>query len=312
MSALRNFGGATAWVNSDPVEPAGLRGNVVLVHFWTLTCINWLRTAPHVRAWSRAYRDDGLVVLGIHTPEFAFEHDIELVERATQERELDHAVAVDNEYAIWEAFDNHYWPALYFIDRDGNRQGQHFGEGGYEKVERTLQSLLGVQRPLVPVQGVGVEAEADWRHLRTPETYLGYSRTTDFASANGAPVRDRQPFRLPEQLPLNHWGLSGEWTIGRESVVLHQPGGSLACRFHARDAHLVLSAPAVEPTPFRVLLDNGPPGQAHGVDVDADGYGVLAEGRMYQLARASDDVRERVIEVSFSRPGIQAYVFTFG
>jgi thiol-disulfide isomerase/thioredoxin len=312
MPALHNFSGASAWVNSGPPELAELQGNVVLVHFWTLTCINWLRTAPHVRAWSRAYRDDGLVVLGIHTPEFAFERDIQHVQQATLQRGLDHAVAVDNDYAIWDAFDNHYWPALYFIDRAGRRQGQHVGEGGYEKVERTLQRLLDVHRPLVTVQGVGVEADADWRHLGSHETYLGYNRTTDFASANGAPVCERQHFRLPEHLPLNHWGLNGEWTIGQESVVLHQPGGSLAFRFRARDVHLVLSAPAEKPIPFRVRIDDGPPGRVHGVDVDDDGYGVLAEGRMYQLARATDDVRERVVEVSFSRPGVQAYVFTFG
>jgi thiol-disulfide isomerase/thioredoxin len=294
--------GATAWLNSQPLGPAGLRGSAVLVDFWTLTCINWLRTEPYVRAWSHAYRDDGLVVIGVHTPEFSFEHEVELVRKATEERAIDYPVALDNDYEVWSAFDNHYWPALYFVDADGIIRDQHFGEGRYEESERVIQKLLGVERDLVSVEGVGVEAEADWNHLRTPETYLGYGRTGELAPPD-------QPL---ERLRLNQWALTGEWTIGRENAVLDQAGGSIAFRFHARDAHLVLSGGAREPIPFRVRLDGDPPGPSHGVDVDDDGNGLLRDGRMYQLVRAHDAVRDRTLEITFLEPGAEVYVFTFG
>src|SRR5918995_1081124 len=251
------------WLNSEPLGPAELRGHVVLVDFWTLTCINWLRQEPYVRAWWQAYRDDGLVVVGVHTPEFSFEHELDRVRQATKERGIDYPVALDNDYEIWRAFDNHYWPALYFLDRDGIIRDEHFGEGRYEESERVIRRLLGVERKLVAVEGVGVEAEADWDHLRTPETYLGYERSENRADAR------------PEDLPLNHWALAGEWTIGREKVVLDQAGGGIAYRFHARDAHLVLSPGAHEPIPFRVLLDGEAPGPSHGVDVGEDGNGLL-------------------------------------
>jgi thiol-disulfide isomerase/thioredoxin len=295
---MPSLGGATEWLNSEPLGPAELRGHVVLVNFWTLTCINWLRQEPYVRAWSQAYRDDGLVVIGVHTPEFSFEHEIDGVRRATSERDIDYPVAVDNDYEIWSAFDNHYWPALYFVDADGVIRDDHFGEGRYEGSERVIQRLLGVERELVAVEGVGVEAKADWDHLGTPETYLGNARGERFAS------RDR--------LPLNHWALAGEWTIGRESVVLDQPGGSIACRFHARDAHLVLSRGAQQPIPFQVLLDGEAPGPSHGVDVDDGGNGLLRDGRMYQLVRQHDAVRERTLEITFLEAGAEAYSFTFG
>jgi thiol-disulfide isomerase/thioredoxin len=294
--------GATAWLNSQPLGPAGLRGSAVLVDFWTLTCINWLRTEPYVRAWSHAYRDDGLVVIGVHTPEFSFEHEVELVRKATEERAIDYPVALDNDYEVWSAFDNHYWPALYFVDADGVIRDQHFGEGRYEESERVIQKLLGVERDLVSVEGVGVEAEADWNHLRTPETYLGYGRTGELAPPD-------QPLERPR---LNQWALTGEWTIGRENAVLDQAGGSIAFRFHARDAHLVLSGGAREPIPFRVRLDGDPPGPSHGVDVDDDGNGLLRDGRMYQLVRAHDAVRDRTLEITFLEPGAEVYVFTFG
>jgi hypothetical protein len=295
---MPSLGGATEWLNSEPLGPAGLRGQVVLVNFWTLTCINWLRQEPYVRAWSQAYRDDGLVVIGVHTPEFSFEHEIDLVRRATRERAIDYPVALDNDYEIWSAFANHYWPALYFVDADGVIRDQHFGEGRYEQSERVIQRLLGIERELVAVEGVGVEAEADWEHLRTPETYLGNVRSERFAS--------------PDRLRLNHWALAGKWTIGRENVVLDQAGGNIAFRFHARDAHLVLSPGAREPIPFRVLLDGEAPGPSHGVDVDEDGNGLLREGRMYQLVRQHDGVRERTLEITFLEPGAEAYAFTFG
>jgi thiol-disulfide isomerase/thioredoxin len=298
--------GATAWLNSEPLDPEGLRGRVVLANFWTLTCINWLRTEPYVRAWSRAYRDDGLVVIGVHTPEFSFEHEIDRVRLATTERDIDYPVAVDNDYDVWQAFDNHYWPALYFVDRDGVIRDRHFGEGRYEQSERVIQRLLGVDRDPVSVVGLGVEAEADWSNLRTPETYLGYGRGERFASPGGA------PYELPEHLALNHWALAGDWTVGPENVVLARAGGSIAFRFHARDAHLVLSSAAREPIAFRVLVDGAAPGPSHGVDVDEDGTGVLRDGRLYQLVRVHDAVRERTLEITFREPGAEAYAFTFG
>src|SRR5215218_1651237 len=210
---MPSLGGATAWHNSAPLAPAELRGHVVLVNFWTWTCINWLRQEPYVRAWSRAYRDDGLVVIGVHTPEFSFEHEIDGVRRATRERAIDYPVAVDNDYEIWSAFANRYWPALYFVDADGIIRDQHFGEGRYEESERVIQRLLGVERELASVEGQGAEAQADWDHLGTPETYLGYERGERFASADGAAFDERRAYQLPERLQTNHWALVGEWTV---------------------------------------------------------------------------------------------------
>jgi thiol-disulfide isomerase/thioredoxin len=309
---MPSLDGATAWLNSEPLGPADLGGHVVLVDFWTLTCINWLRTEPYVRAWSQAYRDDGLVVIGVHTPEFSFEHERDRVRQATKERGIDYPVALDNDYEIWSAFDNHYWPALYFVDADGIIRDHHFGEGRYEQSERVVQRLLGVDRELVSVEGRGVEAEADWDNLRTPETYLGYVRSQQFASSDRPGFDERRAYELPERLRLNHWALAGEWTIGREHVLLEQASGSIAYRFHARDAHLVLSSGAREPIRFRVLLDGEAPGPSHGVDVDEDGNGLLRDGRLYQLVREHDAVRERTLEITFLEPGAEAYVFTFG
>jgi thiol-disulfide isomerase/thioredoxin len=306
------FAGATGWLNSEPLGLAELRGRVVLVNFWTLTCINWLRQEPYVRAWSQAYRDDGLTVIGAHTPEFSLEHEIDRVRQATEDRGIDYPVALDSDYAIWNAFDNHYWPALYFVDREGVIRDEHFGEGRYEQSERVIQRLLGVEREPVNVEGLGVEAEADWDHLRTPETYLGYARSEHFASPDGAAFDERHAYELPERLSFNQWALAGEWTVGRENVVLEQAGGSIAYRFHARDAHLVLSPGAREPIPFRVLLDGEAPGLSHGVDLDEDGNGLLRDGRLYQLVREHDAVRERTLEITFLEPGVEAYVFTFG
>jgi thiol-disulfide isomerase/thioredoxin len=299
---MPSLDGATEWLNSEPLDPAGLRGKVVLVDFWTLTCINWLRTEPYVRAWSRAYRDDGLVVIGVHTPEFTFEREIDLIRTAIEDRDIDYPVAVDSEYETWNAFANHYWPALYFIDTEGIIRDHHFGEGRYEESERVIQRLLGVERELVSVAGLGVEAEADWDHLHTPETYLGFGRTGQLAP----------PDEPPERLRLNEWALAGEWTVERENVVLKQASGSIALRFHARDAHLVLSSGARQPIPFRVRLDGEAPGPSHGVDVDEGGNGLLREGRLYQLVREHDAVRERTLEITFLEPGAEAYAFTFG
>jgi thiol-disulfide isomerase/thioredoxin len=314
--------GATGWLNSEPLGPDDLRGHVVLVHFWTLTCINWLRTEPYVRAWAQAYRDDGLIVIGVHTPEFSFEHDLDLVRRATCDRDIDYPVAVDDDYAVWSAFANHYWPALYTVDADGIVSDYHPGEGNYVQSERVVQRLLGVERDLVAptVDGVGVEAPADWPNLRSPETYLGFERGERLSSPGGV-VFDGpgvHAYARPRHLRTNHWALSGDWAVGREKVVLGRPGGSIACRFHARDAHLVLSpgppgsSGAPEPIPFRVLLDGEPPGPSHGLDVDEDGRGALREGRLYQLVRQDGDVRKRTLEITFLEPGAEAYVFTFG
>ena len=310
---MPSLDGATEWLNSEPLGLAELRGRVVLVDFWTFTCINWLRTEPYVRAWSQAYRDDGLVVIGVHTPEFTFEHEIDRIRQATTERGIDYPVAVDSDYGIWSAFDNHYWPALYFIDRDGMIVDHHFGEGRYEQSERVLQQLLGVDRELVSVTGTGVEAEADWEHLRSPETYLGYLRTEHFASPRRR--RDRRS-AAPTRCPGSCASTTGPWAAsGRSSGSVPcstEAGGQIAFRFHARDAHLVLSPGARGPIPFRLLLDGEAPGPAHGVDVDEDGNGVLRDGRMYQLVRVPDEVRDRTLEITFLEPGAEAYVFTFG
>lgn len=306
------LGGATEWLNSEPLDRSDLRGQAVLVDFWTLTCINWLRAQPHVRAWSQAYRDDGLVVVGVHTPEFSFERDVDRVEQAVLDRDIDYPVVVDNDYEVWTAFDNHFWPALYFVDGDGLIRDEHFGEGRYDESEIVIQQLLGVDRELATVEGQGIEAPADWDHLRTPETYLGYSRSGRFQSSEYAAADKPAAYSLPERLSANHWALAGDWTIGSEQVLLNRAGGAIACRFHARDAHLVLSRSTPDAIPFRVLVDGEAPGRSHGVDVDADGNGVLDNGRLYQLWREHDAVRERTLEITFGEPGAEAYAFTFG
>lgn len=311
---LPAFDGATEWLNIGPLDRPELRGRAVLVDFWTLTCINWLRAQPYVRAWSQAYREDGLVVVGVHTPEFSFEHDSGLVRQAVAAREIDYPVAIDNDYAVWRAFDNHYWPALYFVDAAGVVRDQHFGEGRYERSEQVVQRLLGLERELVSthVEGRGVEAEADWQQLRSPETYLGYARGENFASPGGIAFDERRPYALPENLRPNHWALAGDWTVERESVVLGRAGGAIACRFHARDAHLVMAAGEHGPIPFHVFVDGQAPGRSHGVDVDENGDGLLQEGRLYQLLRERGAVRERTLEITFGEPGAGAYAFTFG
>jgi thiol-disulfide isomerase/thioredoxin len=309
---LPSFAGATGWLNSEPLGAADLRGHVVLVNFWTWTCINWLRQEPYVRAWSQAYRDAGLVVIGVHTPEFSFEHDIDGVRRATRERAIDYPVVVDNDDAIWSAFANDSWPALYFADADGVIRDKHFGEGRYEQSERVIQKLLGVERELVSVEGLGVEAAADWARLDTPETYLGYARSVQLPSPKSAGLNGHRAYELPERLRLNRWALAGRWALEPESVVLEQAGGSIAFRFAARDAHLVLSSGARERIPFRVLIDGEAPGPSHGVDIDEDGHGVLRDSRLYQLVRQHDGVRQRTLQITFLERDAEAYSFTFG
>ena len=304
--------GATAWINSGPLSAEALRGRVLVVNFWTLTCINWLRQEPYVRAWADAYREEGLVVLGVHTPEFSFEHEADRVRRAVADRAIGYPVAVDSDHAIWRAFANRYWPALYFADATGIIRHEHFGEGRYEECERVIQQLLGVERALVSVAGDGVEAAADWDHLRTPETYLGHLRGHGFASPGGSVFDEPRDYALPDRLPGNQWALAGAWEIGPERVALAAAGGRVAFRFHARDAHVVLANATGEPIPFRVLLDGEAPGDSHGVDVAADGSGALGDGRLYQLVRQPGPVRERTLEIAFDAAGAEAYAFTFG
>jgi thiol-disulfide isomerase/thioredoxin len=317
--SLPSLASATEWLNSPPLTAAGLRGSVVLAQFWTYTCINWLRTLAHVRAWSGKYQDQGLVVIGVHTPEFDFEHDLHNVRRAVRDLRVDYPVAVDSDYAIWSAFDNHYWPALYFVDAQGQIRHHQVGEGDYEQSEMILQQLLmeagigGIGHDLVSVGPDGVEAAADWDSLWSPENYLGYERTENFASSNDAVVNTPHGYTAPTRLRLNHWALDGDWTVQRQAIVLNQADGRIAYRFHARDLHLVMG-PAARGTPvrFRVLLDGQPPGAAHGVDVDEQGNGTVAEPRLYQLVRQPGPVSDRTFEVTFLDPGVQAYAFTFG
>jgi thiol-disulfide isomerase/thioredoxin len=316
---MPSFDSATGWLNSPPLTPAGLRGNVVLVDFWTYTCINWLRTLPHLRAWADRYKDHGLVLIGVHTPEFDVEHDLDNVRRAIKDLGVDYPVAVDSDYGIWTAFDNHYWPALYFVDAQGQIRHHRFGEGDYEQSEMILQQLLtdagtgGIDQDLVSVDATGVEAAADWASLRSPENYLGYQRTENFASSDGAVLDTRHVYVAPARLRLNHWALAGDWTVQRQAIVLNQAEGRIAYRFHARDLHLVMG-PAARGTPvrFRVRLDGQPPGAAHGGDVDDQGNGTITEPRLYQLIRQPGPVAERTFEITFLDPGAQAYAFTFG
>ena len=316
---LPGFDGGTGWLNSPPLTAAGLRGRVVLVDFWTYTCINWLRTLPYVRAWAHKYQDHGLVVVGVHTPEFGFEHDLGNVRRAVTDLGVDFPVVIDNDYAIWSAFDNHYWPALYLIDAQGGIRYHRFGEGDYDRAERIIQRLLadagggGVGQDLVAVEAGGVEAEADWDSLWSPENYLGFERTENFASANGAVLDTSHRYAAPTRLRLNQWGLSGDWTVNRQAVVLNEPDGRIVYRFHARDLHLVMAPPAPSTSVrFRVLLDGEPPDDGHGTDVDDQGNGTLSDPRLYQLVRQPGPVTERTFEITFLDPGVQAYAFTFG
>jgi thiol-disulfide isomerase/thioredoxin len=319
VGALAWLGRATAWLNSPPLTAAELRGRIVLVNFWTYTCINWLRTLPYVRAWAEKYRQHGLVVIGVHTPEFDFEHDLDNLRRATKDLRVNHPIAIDNDYAIWDAFGNRYWPTLYVIDAHGHRRHHLFGEGDYEQSEGIIQRLLaetgtgGIGQDLVSVAATGVEAAADWDSLWSPENYLGSAHTENFASPNGAVRGTRHVYALPVRLRLNHWAVAGDWTVKREAIVLHQAEGRIVYRFHARDLHLVM-APTVPGSPirFRMRLDNQPPGVAHGSDVDDQGNGALTQPRLYQLIRQPGPVSDRTFEITFLDPGVQAYAFTFG
>jgi thiol-disulfide isomerase/thioredoxin len=316
---LPSLRGATGWLNSPPLTPAGLRGKVVLVNFWTYTCINWLRQLPYVRAWAGKYAGQGLVVVGVHTPEFGFEHDVANVQRAVRDFLVDYPIAIDSDYAVWSAFDNHYWPALYFADAEGRIRHHHFGEGEYQQAEMVIQQLLAeagsasAGHELVSVDPRGVEAPADWASLRSPENYTGYERTENFASPGGALPGEPHVYRAPAELRLNHWALAGDWTMGEQPATLNAAGGRIAYRFHARDLNLVMG-PAVPGTSvrFTVLLDGEPPGAAHGADVDAQGNGTVSEQRLHQLIRRPGPVTDRTFEIAFPDGGAEAYAFTFG
>jgi hypothetical protein len=315
---LPTFDGATAWLNAAAVKPADLEGRVVLVNFGTYTCINWIRSLPYVRAWADKYAGHGLVVVGVQTPEFEFEGDLDNVSRALNEKDVRYPVAVDNNYAVWRAFDNHYWPALYFIDARGRIRHHHFGEGEYEESEMVLQMLLreageNVDQGLVGLQPQGVEAAADWASLGSPESYLGYERATDFASPGGVVPDERHTYSVPARLRRNHWALAGDWRIGSVPTLLEERGGSISYQFHARDVHLVMGPPVAQPSVrFRVRLDGEAPGPAHGIDIDEGGIGAADYQRMYQLIRQPAPIGDRVFEIEFLDAGVEAFVFTFG
>jgi thiol-disulfide isomerase/thioredoxin len=304
---MPSLGRATAWLNTHPLSAAELRGKVVLIDFWTYTCINWRRTLPYVRAWAEKYKDQGLVVVGVHTPEFSFERDLDNVRRVASEQQVGYPIAVDSDYAIWRAFDNQYWPALYFIDAQGHIRHHQFGEGEYARSERIIQDLLAesghadVERNLIVVKPAGAEAGADWRSLQSPETYLGRALGERFSS------------HQPAALELNQWTLVGEWTRKDDLARLDRGTGKVAYRFHARDVHVVMgSATPARSVHFRVRLDGLPPGAAHGLDVDEAGNGSLGQPRMYQLIRQTGPIADRLFEIEFLDPQVEVFDFTFG
>ncbi len=310
--------GAVTWINSEPLRREQLAGKVVLVQFWTYTCINWRRTMPYVRAWSQKYKQNGLVVIGVHTPEFAFEADPANVREAAAKIGIDFPIAVDSNYAIWRAFDNAYWPAMYFIDAHGRIRHAQFGEGDYDTAERTLQQLLNeAGRPasessLVMVTGKGAEAAPDWPNVHAAETYLGYERTERFASPGKVQHNVTVSYVVPNALRDNQWALGGRWMWRSDRVVVEERDGRIVLRFHARDVHLVMGAGSQAQARFRLRLDGQAPGPAHGVDVDADGTGVVREPRMYHLLRQSAPIEPRQIEIEFLDPGAELFDFTFG
>jgi thiol-disulfide isomerase/thioredoxin len=315
---LPSLGSATGWLNSQPLTASGLHGKVVMVDFCTYTCINWLRTLPYVRAWAEKYKNQGLVVIGVHAPEFAFEKDLDNVRRAVKAMKIDYPIAIDNDHAIWRAFNNQYWPALYFVDAQGHVRHHQFGEGDYERSERIIQQLLaeagiaGIGHDLVSVDARGAEAAADWDSLKSSENYVGYERTENFASPGGAALDKGRIYAAPARLRLNHWALTGDWTVGKQAIVLNKANGRIAYRFHARDLHLVMAPGRGKPVRFRVLVDGQPPGAAHGLDLDDQGNGTVTEPRMHQLIRQPKPIADRQFDIEFLDPGVEAFAFTFG
>jgi thiol-disulfide isomerase/thioredoxin len=319
QNELATLNRADEWLNSPPLTPEALRGKVVLVNFWTYTCINWRRQHPYVRAWAEKYKDQGLVVIGVHAPEFEFEKNIANVRWAVKDMKIDYPVAVDNNHAIWRGFSNQAWPALYFIDAQGRLRHHFFGEGSYEQSEMVIQALLreagaaGVSRETVKVDARGHDAAPDWVNLKSPENYVGFERTENFASPGGVLRNMPRTYQRPAHLDQNEWALSGDWTMRRDAVVPNKVGGSIAYRFHARDLHIVMG-PAASGTPvkFRVRIDGQPPGAAHGVDVDEQGFGTVTGQRMYTLIRQPGPIIARQFEIEFWGPGAEVFAFTFG
>jgi cytochrome c biogenesis protein CcdA/thiol-disulfide isomerase/thioredoxin len=314
-----SLSGAVQWLNSPPLTAEELKGKVVLVDFWTYSCINCLRSIPYVRAWADKYKDQGLVVIGVHAPEFAFERNVDNVKQAVAKLKIDYPVAIDNNYEIWRAFDNEYWPADYFIDAQGRIRHHFFGEGDYAESEKVIQQLLAeagkgnLPTDVVSVSATGAEAASDEADVKSPETYIGYMRSENFASPGGA-IGDKSHDYSPGDLKqLNEWGLSGDWTLGAQSAALNRTDGAISFRFHARDLHLVLGPGANgKPVRFRVTIDGAAPGESHGADVKADGEGVVTDHRLYQLVRQSGPVMDRTFSIQFLDPDVQAYAFTFG
>jgi thiol-disulfide isomerase/thioredoxin len=317
--AFPSLSGANGWLNSKPLTAESLRGKVVLIDFWTYTCVNWRRTLPYVRAWAEKYKDQGLIVIGVHTPEFSFEKDVDNVRWALKDMKIGYPVAIDSDYAVWGAFNNEYWPALYFIDAGGRIRHHQFGEGDYDQSERIIQQLLsengigGIGHDLVSVEAHGAEVAADLSALKSPESYVGHDLAQNFASPGGAAVGKRRTYDLPAQLKVNHWAFSGDWTVGKEAAVLNKVNGRIAYRFHARDLNLVIG-PAARGTSvrFHVLIDGRPPGVAHGTDVDEQGNGTVTEQRLYQLIRQPKPIADRQFEIEFLDPGVEVFDFTFG
>lgn len=316
-SELSALASANEWLNSQPLTDTELQGKVVLIEFWTYSCINWRRQLPYVRAWAHKYEEHGLVVIGVHSPEFSFERNIDNIRWAAKDMRVDYPIAVDSDHAVWRGFHNEYWPALYFTDAKGKIRHSQFGEGSYERSEKVIQKLLAeagfgeVRNELDSVDASGAEAPADWGHLQSGENYVGYERTQNFAS-NSSPDKSRV-YSAPKHLGLNSWALAGDWTMGKEALLLNQSGGRILYRFHARDLHLVMGpASRGASARFRVYIDGRPPGEAHGVDVDGDGNGTVREARMYQLVRQHTAISDRQFEIEFLDAGVEAFSFTFG
>jgi thiol-disulfide isomerase/thioredoxin len=315
---LAALGHASEWLNTPRLTAEDLAGKILFVDFWTYTCINWLRTLPYVRAWAQKYRQ-GLTVIGVHTPEFPFERNIDNVRRSVQQMRIEYPIVIDNDYSIWQAFENQYWPALYLVDARGRVRHHQFGEGEYPTSERAIQRLLkeagvsGVNDGVVSIDGSGFEAAADWTNLKSPETYVGYERTENFASPDAARRDQPRTYRAASRLALNQWSLAGDWTIGRQATVLNKTSGQILYRFHARDVHLVMgpSRPG-DSIRFRVSIDGQPPGTAHGLDVDESGGGTMHEQRLYQLVRQPKPIVDRTFTIDFLDPGVEAFSFTFG
>lgn len=314
-----SLSGATGWINSKPIKAKELKGKVVLVDFWAYSCINCLRSLPYIEAWSQKYKDSGLVVIGVHTPEFGFGQKLDNVQRAVRKFGVTFPVALDSDYAIWKAFNNEYWPADYFIDARGKIRFTHFGEGDYAKAEQLIQQLLKERsaQPMpggtVSVEGKGIEAPADKSAIQSPETYIGYARAANFASPGGLRQDEEYDYKPPANPALNQWGFAGKWADHRQVAVLKSPGGKIVFRFHARDLHLVLGpAGHGKPVRFKVTIDGKAPGQDHGVDTDAQGNGVVTDYRLYQLVRQEGPIEDHIFTIEFEDPGVQAFSFTFG